>query len=115
VSFQVLFTAGAVLGAIALHEVVRMLGCRPWVAVTATLVAFSSPTLVGHESQVMQEPLVVPLLLLTTWACAAYARQPGVGRLAVFAGVGTALALVRPQFHPVWLVAGLALVVVIRP
>lgn len=113
-SFQILFAAGAVAGAVALHEILRGCGCRWWVAAFTTVVVFSDPMLITYELMLFHEPVVTPLLLLTVWACVSYARTPSVGRLALFVGSGTVLVLTRAMFSPLWFVT-MGLAVMIRP
>jgi hypothetical protein len=114
VSFEILFAAGAVAGAVALYEILVGCGCRWWVAAFTTVLVFSDPMLIFYELGLFHEPVVTPLLLLTIWACLAYARTPTLGRLGLFVGSGAVLVLTRAMFTPLWFLA-MGLVIVIRP
>jgi hypothetical protein len=115
VSFQLLFTAGAVFGAIALYAVARICGCRAWVAALTAVVVFSDPYLIGFEAHVAHESFLVPLTMGLVWATAAHAERPSGGRFALVLTIGTVLVLTRAMFLPLWLAALVGAVCWLRP
>lgn len=114
-SFQLLFTAGGVFSAIAVSELLRSVGCRRWVAGVTAVVVFTEPSLIGFETYLAHESFVIPMLLATIWAVAAYAQRPTLRRYGLVLVAGTVLVLTRAMFHPVWLVAVMAVLGLLRP
>lgn len=107
-TFRLVFVAGGLFGAVALCQVLRAMGCRWWVASLTAVVVFSKPALLAFETYVAHESFVVPLLMGTVWAVAAYARQRTIGRYGLVLLAATALVLTRALFTPLWLVAVVA-------
>ncbi len=101
--------------AVALYSVLRMVGCRAWVAAAVAVAVFSDPYLIGFEAHIAHESFVVPLVMAVMWATAAYAVRPSAGRLGLLLAAGTVLVLTRAMFHPVWLVAVVGAVCWLRP
>jgi hypothetical protein len=104
-TFRLVFVAGGLFGAVALCHVLMAVGCRWWVASLTAVVTFSKPAVLAVETYVAHESLVVPLLMGTVWAVAAYARRRTLGRYGLVLLAATALVLMRALFTPLWLVA----------
>jgi hypothetical protein len=114
-SLQVLFTAGGVFSALALYSVVRLVGCRAWVAVATSLLVFCDPYMIGFETELSHEAFVIPLLMAVVWSTAAYAVRPSGRRLALVLASGLVLVMARAMFHPLWFALVVATIVMVRP
>jgi hypothetical protein len=113
-SLQVLFTAGGVFGALALYSVVRLAGCRAWVAIATALLVFCDPYLIGFETYLSHEAFAIPMLMAVVWSTAAYAARPSGRRLALVLASGLILVMTRAMFHPLWFAMVVATIVVVR-
>ncbi len=113
-SFRLLFVAGALFGAVALCQILRAVGVRWWLAALVATVVYSKPSLLSAETYVSHESFVTPYLMGTVWAVAAYARRPSLGRYGLVLAAATLLVMTRALFSPVWLVAVVAAMLVMR-
>jgi hypothetical protein len=78
-------------------------------------VVFSDPYLIGFDTFLAQESFAIPMLMALAWAVAAHAKRPTLGRYALVLTAGSLLVLTRAMFHPVWLVAVVAGLAILRP
>jgi hypothetical protein len=115
ISFQLLYLAFGLASALALNSILRQAGCRWWIAAAVTVVVFSDPIVIRYEHQLTYECLVSTLLLGSIWAALRYATAPNLRWLGAFLAVATTLVLTRAVFHPLWLVVGTGILLVLRP
>ncbi len=113
-----LWTGFVAIGA-ALHvgifALLRELGVGVRTAVVAAIAFAASPVSILYESWLFYTWPLAALLVFASWAVSRLVRRGGCrGDALLFFGLLAAAALTRSLFHPIWILACLALVLAVR-
>ncbi|WCO65757.1 sigma-70 family RNA polymerase sigma factor [Iamia majanohamensis] len=90
-------------------------GAHPVLAGTAAGVALTTPSALRTVVQGSYEVPLATLVVLALWLVQRHVDSPRPGTLVGLSTVLTTLVMVRSVFHPLWLLAVLALVAIARP
>ena len=113
-SLHLLYLAVGLALLIGLYALGRELGVPRWGATAIAVVIGCGPPAVLYESWLSYEHPVACLLVWQTVAVARWVRNGHVQALVAVAGLGAAATLSRSLMHPIWLVAVVALALVLR-
>lgn len=91
-----------------LADMLVRLGCSAAAAVGLALVASLNPEVLRGGFEPTYELPVAALLAGCLWSAVRVVQSPSALRLAVLAGLATAVVLTRSLYHPVWAVAVVA-------
>ena len=115
VTFQLAYLAAGVVIVIALRAVLLELGCPPIAATIGVCAVAVNPLLLGYENTITYEYPTAMFVVLSALLCIRYVRNRRVVTLTGFVSVLTITVLTRALFHPVWLAACTALVMLLAP
>jgi 4-amino-4-deoxy-L-arabinose transferase-like glycosyltransferase len=114
-AFVVVMLASGLVIVLAMYALARRLGVPRWPAVATALVFGISPAAIVYEQLPSYDYAVAAALCLTFFGLARYLAS-GSRRWAVLCfGAATAVVLLRPTYHLVWLIALVVVVLVARP
>lgn len=102
-------------GTLALFALVMRLGASPRLAAFVSLLFFASPAAVLYENWLYVEHVVVVALIAAALCLNLFASGRGVRYAAAAFGALALVVLVRTMFHPVWMLAVIALVWLMQP
>jgi hypothetical protein len=112
-TFQVVYVLCGLVMIAALFDLLLGLGATPLTAAIGASVVALDPILLGYENVLSYEYPVAMLLVVSSWGLLRYARTRQVWAFSVFLGSATAATMTRSLLHPVWLLAGVAFVLVL--
>jgi hypothetical protein len=114
-----LFAAGYLAlgfaGAFALFELMRRLDLPAAIAAVLSLIFFASPAAVLYENWLYAEYPVLVALLVAALCLHMFASGRGMRFAALAFGCAAFVVLTRTLFHPVWLLAVVALTFLLQP
>jgi hypothetical protein len=98
--------------ALGLHDVLERVGVARRAAILVTLLYVASPTSILYEKWLMYTQLETGALVLAAWSLGRLCTRVGWRTAAPYFGAIAALALTRSLFHPLWVVACVAVALV---
>jgi hypothetical protein len=111
-SLQLLLLSCSALVVVLLADLLRRMGFPDWACIASASVVAVDPELIRYAYEPAYEVPSTMLVVLAVWAGVRLIERPTTRRAIAFSGGATALALTRSLFHPVWLAALLAIVLV---
>ncbi len=112
-TFQIVWVAADLATALMLWDVLCRLGARRWQATVATVLVASNPLLVSSESFLRYETAVTFLVTASVFTFARYVTVPSLRRFALFCVVLFVGVSTRTLLHPLWLLGGLVIGIVV--
>lgn len=113
-AFHVAFLLFGLLLALGMVRLMIALGVRPRLAVAVTILFVASPSAIVLENQLFYDYPLTLLLVLSAVALHRFAARHRIGDGLVLFGLLAAIVAIRSLFHPVWLVAVLALLLLLH-
>lgn len=112
-TFQLVWIAASLATVLMLWDLLGRLGARRWQATVAVVLVGSNPLLISSESFLRYETAVTFLVTASVFSFARFVAAPGIGRFVPFCVVLLIGVSTRTLLHPLWLIGGLALALVV--